>query len=131
MEEMRQFLPLKVTAAGTDPDGIVLSGDRWRLRVNTNWRISQAGKLILSSSTAGDLSAGYKLEDIVGDEIIEFGVQAREVGFDLSVRTLRGWVLEIFSDFSYGEWIFSAWQPGDRRQTPIFDLEGPVVDGLY
>ncbi len=112
LEEIGAFLPLAISVVDADADGICVGGDRWRLRVNTNWRVSGA------------------LQELVGDEVTEVGVQSREVGLDLRLVTRTGRVFEILSDFPYGEWIFSVWRPGDERQVPIFDLEGPVANDL-
>ena len=112
VEEIRAFLPLTISVVDADADGVCVGGDRWRLRVNTSWRVSGA------------------LQDLMGDELIEVGVQSREVGLDLRLETRAGRVFEILSDFPYGEWIFSVWRHGDERQVPIFDLEGPVANDL-
>lgn len=130
MEEIRRFLPLTVALAEADADGVCLSGDHWRLRVNTSWRVTRNGNLVLSPSIPRHSSSAYGLEDLIGDEIVDVGVQSREIGLDLTVTTRAGYLFEIFSDFPYGEWIFSVWSPGDERRTPIFDLEGPVSPDL-
>lgn len=130
VEEIRHFLPLKVAVAEADADGVCLGGDRWRLRVNTNWRVTRNGRLVLSPSIPRDASAAHGLEDLIGDEIVDIGVQSREVGLDLAASTRAGYLFEIFSDFPYGEWIFSVWSLEDEHRIPIFDLEGPVSPDL-
>jgi hypothetical protein len=70
------------------------------------------------------------LEDLIGDDIIEVCFQSCQIGLDLSAKTQAGRVLEIFSDFPYGEWTLSIWSPDDERRIPIFDLEGPVATDL-
>jgi hypothetical protein len=129
-EEIRAFFPLKIETAEADPDGVCLGGDRWRLRVNTDWRVSVNGTAVMSPSISGDSTTAYGLEDLVGDELVQVGVRSREVGLDLSLTTRAGRIFEILSDFPYGEWIFSVWSPEDERRIPIFDLEGPVASDL-
>ncbi|MFF3565746.1 hypothetical protein ACFYXS_37535 [Streptomyces sp. NPDC002574] len=130
VEEIQAFLPLKIAIAETDEDGICLSGDGWRLRVNTNWRISVNDAATMSPSFSGDDMKAYGLDGLAGDELVEVQVQSRLVGLDLCFRTRAGRIFEIFSDFPYGEWIFSVWSPQDERQLPIFDLEGPIGPGV-
>lgn len=110
-EEIQRFLPLRISDIDSDADGISIEGDRWRLRINTNWRV--------------DGGVGG-LEGFVGDDVVEASLQAGPVGFDLGFTTREGRTLEILSDFPYGEWIFSVWAPGDDRHIPVFDIEGPL-----
>jgi hypothetical protein len=129
IDELRAFLPLSVTAADSDADGISLSGKSWRLRVNTNWRLLHGGQIVNSSGIMGsETSSSLRLDDLIGDDIVDLAFQSSQVGLDLSVVTSRGHILEIFSDFPYGEWIFSMWNGDDPQRIPIYDLEGPVPE---
>ncbi|MFC9749613.1 hypothetical protein [Streptomyces niveus] len=110
-DEIRGFLPLRVFDVDADDDGISIEGDRWRLRINTKWRVS--------GGEGG-------LEGLVGDDVVETSLQSGPVGFDLGFTTLGGQTLRILSDFPYGEWIFSVWSPGDEQRLPVFDIEGPL-----
>jgi len=125
LKEIRKFLPLPISAAEADADGVCLSGDRWRLRVNTNWSVSEGEMTVMSPSLSKDFATACGLRDLVGDEFVQVGVQSRQVGLDLVLTTRSGLVFEILSDYPYGEWLLTLWSPGDERQTPIFDLEGP------
>lgn len=127
VDEIRTFVPLSITAVDTDVDGISLSGRCWRLRVNTHWRLVSGGKIANSSGIMGsESSLSSRLDDLIGDDIIDVSFQSSRAGFDLSAVTSEGRILEIFSDFPYGEWIFSVWNSDDPQRTPIFDLEGPL-----
>ncbi|MEU3073755.1 hypothetical protein [Streptomyces laurentii] len=128
LEEIRRFLPLSVTTVEADSDGICLQGDRWRLRINTSWRVTEGGQITISPSLTRDGSSFYGLEDLVGDEVVDVGIQGVQFRQDLYVVTREGRILEIFSDFPYGEWLLSISDMGDERRIPIFDLEGPVSD---
>lgn len=130
VEELQQLLPLTVTAVDVDADGIALSGNCWRLRVNTNWRVTRDGVLVLSSELLDERETRLELERLVGDNIIDVGIQPRVVGLDLCMTTRAGTTFEICSDFPYGEWILSAWSPGDKQRIPIYDVEGPVSPDL-
>ncbi|MDX2709206.1 hypothetical protein PV350_41155 [Streptomyces sp. PA03-6a] len=128
MDEIQAFLPLEIISVEADLDGVSLSGDRWRLRVNTNWQVSVDGVVIMSApSLSGGDGNACDLEGLVGDELLSVAVHSRQVGEDLSFQTRAGRAFEIFSDFAYGEWIFSVWAVEDESRTPIFDLEGPIV----
>ncbi|MFJ2935887.1 hypothetical protein ACIO8G_24425 [Streptomyces sp. NPDC087219] len=126
LEEIRRFLPLTVTAVEADAEGICLQGARWRLRINTSWRVTEGGQIAISPSLTREGSSSYGLEDLVGDEVVDVGVQGVQFRQDLYVVTREGRILEIFSDFPYGEWLLSISDAGDERRIPIFDLEGPV-----
>jgi hypothetical protein len=130
IDDIAAFLPLVVTSVEVDADGICLSGNEWRLRVNTNWRVSEAGAVEMLPPVSGDAEEAHGVEGLIGDEIVQAGVQSRDVGLDISLRTRDGRIFEIISDYPYGEWIFSVWQPEDERQVPVFDLEGPVSPDL-
>lgn len=130
IEEIRAFLPLTIDAAEADGDGVCLSGSHWRLRVNTNWRVSATEIFAMPPSISGDAAKTRGLDDLIGDEIVQVGTQTRDVGLDLSLETRIGRSFEIISDYPYGEWIFSVWRSEDERQVPIFDLEGPVAPDL-
>lgn len=130
IEEIRAFLPLTVAAAEADGDGVCLSGNRWRLRVNTNWRISATEIAATSPSIPGDAAEAHGFSELIGDEFVQVNAQTRNVGVDLSWRTRTGRTFEIISDYPYGEWIFSVWRSEDERQVPVFDLEGPVAPDL-
>ncbi|WP_329082241.1 hypothetical protein OG211_00110 [Streptomyces niveus] len=110
-DEIQGFLPLRISDVDADDDGISIEGDRWRLRINTKWR--------LSGGEGG-------LEGLVGDDVVETSLQSGPVGFDLSFTTHGGRTLRILSNFPYGEWIFSVWLPGDQQRIPVFDIEGPL-----
>ncbi|WP_055601617.1 hypothetical protein [Streptomyces aureus] len=128
LEEIRGFLPLAVTTVEADTDGVCLQGDRWRLRINTSWRVTQSGQITMSPGLTREGSSFHGLEDLVGDEVVDVGVQGVRFQQDLYVVTRAGRILEIFSDFPYGEWLLSISATGDEGRTPIFDLEGPVSD---
>ncbi|MCX5409061.1 hypothetical protein OHA37_35055 [Streptomyces sp. NBC_00335] len=128
LEEIRRFLPFSVTAVEADADGICLQGDRWRLRINSSWRVSEGGQITISPSLTREGSQSYGLEDLVGDEVVDVGIQGVQFRQDLYVVTREGRILEIFSDFPYGEWLLSISDVGDERRIPIFDLEGPASD---
>ncbi|WP_433528927.1 hypothetical protein ACQPYA_21685 [Micromonospora sp. CA-263727] len=130
IEEIRAFLPLTIAAAEADGGGVCLSGNHWRLRVNTNWRVSATEIPAISPSISGDAAKAHGLDDLIGDEIVQVGAQSRDVGLDLSLKTRTGFIFETISDYPYGEWIFSVWRPEDERQVPVFDLEGPVAPDL-
>ncbi|WP_238425411.1 hypothetical protein [Micromonospora parastrephiae] len=130
IEDIRAFLPLTVAAVEADGDGVCLSGNQWRLRVNTNWRVSATEITAMSPSISGNVAKGQDLYDLIGDEVVQVSTQTRDVGLDLILRTRTGRIFEILSDYPYGEWIFSVWRPEDERQVPVFDLEGPVAPDL-
>ncbi|MFD7843269.1 hypothetical protein ACFV4K_10085 [Nocardia sp. NPDC059764] len=130
LEEIRRFLPLGITAIEVDADGICVQGDHWRLRINTNWRVTQGAEIVVSPNLAREGSSCPGLEELVGDEVVDVGVQGVQFAQDLYVVTREGRILEIFSDFPYGEWLLSVSRPGDERRLPIFDLEGPVFEVL-
>ncbi|MFF3565718.1 hypothetical protein ACFYXS_37395 [Streptomyces sp. NPDC002574] len=130
VDEIQTFLPLEISTAEADEGGICLSGDRWRLRVNTSWRVSLNGVVMISPSLSDDGGKSHGIEELAGDGLVEVGFQSRSVGLDLSFQTRAGRVFEIFSDFPYGEWMFSLWSAEDEHQIPIFDLEGPVVPDM-
>ncbi|MEU8764055.1 hypothetical protein [Streptomyces sp. NPDC048659] len=128
LEEIRRFLPLGVTSVEADTSGMCLLGDRWLLRVNTNWRVTEGGRILMSPNLAREGSPFHGLEDLVGDEVVDVGIQGVAVKKDLYAVTREGRILEIFSDFHYGEWLLSISGEGGGRGTPIFDLEGPVSE---
>jgi hypothetical protein len=129
IDELRTFLPLSITAVDSDADGISLTGKSWRLRINTNWRLLYGGQIVNSSGIMeSETSSSLRLDDLIGDDIIDFSFQSSAVGLDLSVVTSGRRILEIFSDFPYGEWIFSRWNGDDPQRIPIYDLEGPVPE---
>lgn len=123
VEEVRSFLPLRIHDVDADSGGIIIGGERWRLRINTNWRAmrDETSGWQLSSS-----SEGRSPGELVGDDVVEIYFQSGQAGFDLSFKTREGCMLEILSDFPYGEWIFSVWSRGDERRIPVFDIEGPL-----
>lgn len=128
LEEIRRFLPLGITAVEADADGICLQGDHWRLRINTSWRVTEGAEIIVSPSLAREGSSHYGLEGLIGDEVVDVGLQGVQFARDLYVVTREGRILEIFSDFPYGEWLFSVSRLTGERRIPIFDLEGPVSE---
>jgi hypothetical protein len=122
IDELRTFMPLTIAAVDSDPDGISLTGSSWRLRINTNWRLLSGGQIANSSGIMGsETSSSLPLDDLIGDDIIDFSFQSSRVGLDLSAVTSRGHILEIFSDFPYGEWTFSRWNGDDPQRIPIYD----------
>jgi hypothetical protein len=127
IDEIRSFLPLSIAAIERDADGIGLAGNSWRLRINTNWRILSGGQIVNSSSILESESpSSLRLEDLIGEDVNDVCSQSSRAGLDLSVVTSGGHIIEIFSDFSYGEWSFSMWNSEDPRRIPTFDLEGPI-----
>jgi hypothetical protein len=127
IDEIRPFLPLSITAVECDADGISLAGNSWRLRINTNWRILSGGQIVNSSGIMGSESPPpLRLDDLIDEDINDVGFQSSRAGLDLSVVTSSGHIIEIFSDFSYGEWIFSVWSSEDPIRIPTYDLEGPI-----
>jgi hypothetical protein len=128
VEEIRALLPLVIGDVEGDQDGIALVGNNWRLRVNTNWRVLRSGAIVLSSANPQVASPlTYGLEELVGRNVVDVGVQSRSVGSDLTLVTDWEDEFEILSDFPYGEWILSIWRSEDEARTPIFDWSGPVV----
>lgn len=129
IDEIRSFLPLSIAAVECDADGIGLTGNSWRLRINTNWRILSGGQIVNSSGIMESESpSSLRLDDLIGEHINDAGFQSSRAGLDLSLVTSGGHIIEVFSDFSYGEWIFSMWSSEDPRRIPTFDLEGPISE---
>ena len=129
MDELRLFMPLSITAIDGDADGMSLTGASWRLRINTNWRLVSHGRIVNSSGMMiSQTSPSVCLDELVGDDITELVFQSSRAGLDLSAVTSRGQILEIFSDFPYGEWILSLWNVNDPKRIPIYDLEGPISE---
>jgi hypothetical protein len=129
VDELRPFLPLSIVAVDSDADGVSLVGSSWRLRINTNWRLLSDRRIVNSSGMMdSETPPSLRLDDLIGDDIIDLAVQSSAVGLDLCVVTSKGRIFEIFSDFPYGEWVFSMWNSDDPKRIPIYDLEGPVTE---
>jgi hypothetical protein len=129
VDRIQAELPLLITAAEVDANGVSLGGDTWRLRVNANWRVlhEDGGTAPPANSDGG--AGRQELDGLIGNEFIEVGLRPHRFGLDLALTTREGKIFEIFSDFYYGEWLLSFWPVGDEQQLPIFELEGPVAPG--
>lgn len=123
LDEIRQFLPLIVRAAEADAGGVRIGGDNWSLRINTNWRVLHQGVVAMSPAAVPDIRRAHGLNELVGDALVKVYSQSGHASLDLGATTQAGRVLEIFSDFAYGEWLLSIWQ---EAEVPILDIEGPV-----
>ncbi|MFC8715846.1 hypothetical protein [Kitasatospora sp. NPDC057198] len=119
-------LPLKLSNVETDYLGARISGPNWHLRINTEWQI-----LDPRGSTALHLDSGQEpdrrrlIDLLVGHKVVDLSLKQHDEFGDICLTLDDGSTVEVISEASYGEWLFSVWRLGDTRRLPIYDLPGP------
>ncbi|GAB2712513.1 hypothetical protein [Kitasatospora kifunensis] len=131
IEEARAFLPLTVSTTELDDDGMSIGGRNWRFRINTNWRITSMSRPSGSTPTSTLTSTAQGPPDALSSavrnrRVVDLQLWQHDEYIDLRAVLDDHQVVEVVSDFPYGEWTFSIWREGDPEQVPVYDLSGPL-----
>ena len=124
---VQAYLPLTISTVEGDSDGVLVGGRNWHLRINTSWIFGnsmQPTTARLESAEAD--STGRLALAVEGHQVSRLGLQFHDSFEDIFLALDDGNVLEVVSDFPYGEWILSIWLEDDPKRLPVLDLSGPV-----
>ncbi len=132
LADAEALLPLAVAGVAGDADGVLVHGPGWHLRVNTGWvlREGRRSSTVLAES-GGDGSAARLGGRVSGRTVTALGLEYHGPYGDLLLALDDGAVLEVVSDFPYGEWILSIRRGQGSGEPPVFDLSGPYAADPY
>ena len=117
LSEASSRLPLSVDSCTFEAETLLLAGDGWYLRVLGPWRLSRGGFIRTSSAAESAEAVAGPIGAIVGSEIVGIQPQSRFNALDIALLFRDGSVLEVFSDYTYDNWLLKV---GTLR------VEGPM-----
>ena len=127
LADVQAHLPLTISTVVSDADGVLVGGQNWHLRVNTDWVLRESVQLTGLLLESAEEDAARRLGEIIdGHSVSGLGLQYHDSYGDAILVLDNGNVLEAVSDFPCGEWILSIWHEDDPKRLPVFDPSGPV-----
>jgi len=126
LDDARARLPLELTDVETDFLGARISGPDWHLRINTEWRIvAPGGSTALHLEQEREADRRRLVDLLVGRQVVGLALDRHGEFEDIRLVLDDGSAVEVVSEMSYGEWLFTMWHVDDPRHLPVYDLPGP------